>query len=211
LRDREHRIHVNVHSFLIYNYETGEIYARISSGEYRSAAAELSRIKSAVVSPKDREDAEESYKVGKRFLELGIYENAKSSYQTAASLVPNEPRYRAMVAIVCNQMNNFVEGEQSARIAVELDPNQGLYHQVLGVSLLGQNKLVEAESTFRTATRLLPDSATAHVFLGETLHRRGNLTEAESELIMANRLDPKNKDAKNLLKEVQGQIKKRKN
>lgn len=177
------------------------------------AAADEGRLEEAVglyeqAVAKEPGNAEFHHALGEALLKLPNAsrqtDRAVGALARAATLAPDEARYRATLAQALRQAGRAADARRQALRALDLDPHQGPVYSVV-VQLARQEgaraplalfaPLVRAvedrlreEAALWQATWERPDDPRAHEALADFLIRTGDLAAAEGQLLHADRL-----------------------
>ncbi len=157
--------------------------------------------------------------LGKSYLRLGNYEQARKAFVRARELQPDlwEPAENlAMVLIAQNREKEArtwlaagrLNRARAALLADSLDAAESLLreagrmqpglqgsHEVLARLHERRGDITKAESTIRNGVKLYPADAGIHQAYGRFLSRQGRFSEAREQLLKAVALDPRREEA----------------
>ena len=149
-------------------------------------------------------------KRGDLFLALGEAQGqlrrtreAKTSFDTATQLSPNEPAAWLGLGKVALELNDTKRAEISLRRAITIDPSNSEAHLLTGYVRLKQNKLDDALAAFKKASALDTADPVSICMIGLVMERKGNSTEALKHYARALKLKPGDELATRLMAEVQ--------
>ncbi|MDD4287301.1 MAG: tetratricopeptide repeat protein [Candidatus Peribacteraceae bacterium] len=123
--------------------------------------------------------------------EQGNFAEARSSYEEALRLNPQNVYALLGLGVVAGQQGNTVLSEQYYRQAILAAPDFAPAQLNLGALLVGLNRLEEGVAAYRTALNLNPFFPQAHYNLGVALTKLDRVDEAEPVYREAIRLQPK--------------------
>lgn len=116
-------------------------------------------------------------------LELsGKKPEALDAIDTAVSLDPEEPVYRATRSLVLSRLRREKEAIVAAESAIAQNPELGLGWMAKAEALVGQGKWEEAEGAIRTALAIDPDDIGAANLLAHVLRMQNRLDVSSDEV-----------------------------
>jgi tetratricopeptide (TPR) repeat protein len=107
-----------------------------------------------------------------------------------------------LLGTVYSHLKEKEDAKKAWRLAIEADENYEEAYFNLGLLLSADGQAIEAEGLLRKAAQLDPDSPRAHGALGVLLQELGHYSEAEAELKRALELDPADSIARNHLRHL---------
>lgn len=153
----------------------------------RSSDALLPLQKAADLLPND---FEVHYNLGLIQQELGLLDEAVSSYQRALQINPAYAQGHNNLGVTLQELGRLADAEASYRKAVEIDPGYVNALHNLGLVLQAQGRADEAEVIHRRTLSLKPDHAGAHCNLGTVQLGMGRLDDAATSYRQALQLKP---------------------
>ena len=127
----------------------------------------------------ERSVSSETYvAMGARALKTGDLELARTAYQTAVELNPDNQRAWMNLGAVALQQEELDAAEMHLRRALELDPGYGFAHFNLAETLNRAHRDEEALEHYRLAAEANPANVEFGIALGDQLLRAGRLEES---------------------------------
>ncbi len=127
----------------------------------------------------ERSVSSETYvAMGARALKTGDLEQARTAYQTAVELNPENQRAWMNLGAVALQQNDLEAGEEYLHRALELDPGYGFAHFNLAELLDRAGRDEEALAHYRRAAEANPANVEFGIALGDQLLRSGRLEDS---------------------------------
>ena len=112
------------------------------------------------------DDFEVHYNLGLVQQELGLLDEAVSSYRRALQINPAYAQGHNNLGVTLQELGRLDQAEASYREAIAVDPNYVNAYYNLGIVLQALGRFAEAESIHRQTLSLSPDHAGAHCNLG---------------------------------------------
>lgn len=120
---------------------------------------------------------------------------ARSLYEAALALVPEQADALHLLGVVADQEGRHEEAVALIRRAIARSPQAATFHGNLGTALLALGDMAAAETAYRQALALDPLYTEAHVNLGNLLRRKGDGDTAITQYRLALANDARNADA----------------
>ena len=133
----------------------------------------------------DPNDPEAHNNLGVTFQDLGILEDAESSYKQAIILKCDFSQAHYNLGIIQKKLGKLEEAEVSYKQAIAHQSGFAAAHTNLGNTLQELGRLEEAEASHRQAIAMKVDYAEAYNNLGSTLQELGRLEESEANFRQA--------------------------
>ncbi|HET7064751.1 MAG TPA: tetratricopeptide repeat protein, partial [Rudaea sp.] len=131
---------------------------------------------------------------GKGLQRAGNLGLARSHYERAVKLDPDNAAAWHLLATTALQEGNFLLAARHLRRCVELNPGFGEAHHDLGVALRESGRIDEAIAAFRTALASRPQYAQALFNLATLVEAKGDWTQAEQAYRQGLAWEPSNVD-----------------
>ena len=119
---------------------------------------------------------------GLALLRGGNYQQARSEFEAAVKLNPQQADGYIFLGVAENQLGNLSAAVSALREALRLDPNSEAAHYNLALSLLRQEKIDEAIEQLQQVVRINPRNPTARYNLGLLLEGKGRFKESVEHL-----------------------------
>ena len=140
------------------------------------------------LSEKQKLISKSHYNLGKKYSDLGQFENAELAYKRAIEVNPNYFEAYNNIAIIQHKFGKLEQAEVSYKKVIELKPDYAIPYNNLGIVLKNLHRLKEAELVYKKAIEIKSDFPEAYNNLGVMLNSLGRLEEAESNYNQAIKL-----------------------
>jgi tetratricopeptide (TPR) repeat protein len=140
-------------------------------------------------------------------MQLQEWGDAKSAFEKAVKLEPNNAAALLGIGAASNQQQDFSGAQKPLLRSLELNKDSAEAHYELGRSLWALGKWQDAEPHARKAIAIKKDFAPAHVLMGNIYLRHRDANAALTEFQDYLRLDPEGQHAE-AVKEMVSKIQK---
>ena len=145
----------------------------LRTGQPRSALPYLQRLVRLEPSR-----AEPRYYVGRAFMDMEMWQQARTSLDEALAIDPRSAPTHALLGVLLDAQGDHKAAQAAHRRAIAIDPNNAGYRNNLGFSLYLDRRYVDALAPFNEALRLAPGLQRVHNNIGFAFGKLGRLDEA---------------------------------
>ena len=125
------------------------------------------------------DDAEAHYNLGVALKNLGLFDDAVTSYRHAIKIKPDYFEAHSNLGNTLKQLDLFSDAVACYRRALKFKPDSAEVHYNLGNTLIDLGQLGDAEICFRRAIAIQPDFSDAHSNLLLSLNYTGNYSASD--------------------------------
>jgi len=137
-------------------------------------------------------DVEARRRLARLLVGRGEFAQALEQYDSARSLMPEDPTLVLEQAEALVALKRFEPAERELRRLLKFQPNNGAAYLQLGIASSRRGLYAQAEQELQRATELLPNVANAFFYRGEALNQLSRLDDAMEMLQRSVELDPGN-------------------